>query len=51
MKIYLASTMTETHQGRVLTKKNAFQRLLSYWHSKGKEKQLKTYIKTGKQTQ
>jgi hypothetical protein len=34
-----------------LDQKNAFQRLLSYWHSKGKEKQLRTYIKTGKQTE
>lgn len=48
MKIYLASTLTEAHQGRVLTKKNAFRRLLSYWFTKEKKHELVDYTKTGK---
>ena len=49
MKIYLATWMLEISQGETLIKKNYFQRLLSYFHTKDKtNSEVKTYIKTGR---
>jgi len=45
MKIYLATTLTEAHQGRVLTKVKADHRLLSYYLAK--RFNISTYVKTG----
>ncbi len=49
MKIYLATWLLEKSQGISLTKVGAFTRLISYYHTKEKEKELHQYIKTGKQ--
>lgn len=49
MKIYLATWLLEKSQGDSLTKIEANKRLISFYHSKGKEKEgFKRYAKTGK---
>jgi hypothetical protein len=47
MKIYLATWLYEPAQGRALTVAKKKSRLLSYFHTRNCEKQLKTYVKTG----
>ena len=47
LKIYLATWLLEKNQGIALTNVNADTRLISYWHTKEKEKELITYIQTG----
>jgi len=49
MKIYLATWLLEKAQGTVLTKKDKKSRLLSYFHTKEKEKEVKRYVLTGEQ--
>lgn len=48
MKIYLATWLLEVAQGVALTKCFAKNRLISYWHTKEKQKELPRYIKTGR---
>ncbi len=48
MKIYLATWLFEPSQGYALTKTKNKERLISYYHSKEKEGEVKKYIKTGR---
>lgn len=48
MKIYLATWLLEPAQGRALTKANNRCRLLSYYHTKEKSKEVPGYVKTGR---
>jgi hypothetical protein len=47
MKVYLATWLLEKSQGETLTRKRAQKRLISFWHTRDKKEELKTYIKTG----
>ena len=49
MLIYLRTWLFETSQGVSLTKAKYKHRLLSFFHTKDKSKQLKNYVKTGMQ--
>jgi len=49
MKIYLATWLLEPAQGEALFKKGSKNRLISYFHTKEKEKELKGYILKGQQ--
>lgn len=48
MKIFLATWIIEKSQGVSLTKKGAKKRLISYFHTKDKEKEFIPYVITGK---
>lgn len=48
MKIYLATWLLEPTQGKALTKVNAWKKLLSFFHTEGKKKELKRYSLTGR---
>jgi hypothetical protein len=49
MKIYLATWLLEKGQGKVLTKKNYMNRLLSYYHTQQKPgRDFIRYIKHGR---
>ena len=48
MKIYLATWLLEVSQGKSLTKVGCKKRLMSYFHTKDKEKLFIPYIEKGK---
>jgi ribosomal protein S15P/S13E len=48
MKIYMATWMLETEQGRLLSKIGKRERLLSYYHIIQKISEFQRYIKTGR---
>ena len=48
MKIFLATWLLERSQGITLTKLKARKRLISYYHTLEKKKELPKYIRTGK---
>lgn len=48
MKVYLATWLFEKSQGKALTKRKAFYRLLSYFHTREKKEDFIPYVKTGK---
>ena len=47
MKVYLATWLFEISQGESLTATKAKRRLLSYFHTKEKQKEFPHYVKTG----
>ena len=48
MKIYLATWLFESEQGRVLTKIGKRERLLSFYHTTQKQEGFKRYITHGR---
>ena len=48
MKIYLASWLYEPSQGEALTESKYWNRLLSYFHTRDRESELRSYVRTGK---
>lgn len=49
LKIYAATWLEEPAQGDSLTKTNKKDRLLSYFHVRKRERELKRYVLTGRQ--
>lgn len=47
MKIHLATWLLEASQGLSLTRTGAKRRLISYFHTKDKQKELPVYCRTG----
>lgn len=47
MRIFLATWLLEPQQGRVLTKKKAKERLVSYFHTREKADQFRKYVRKG----
>ena len=47
MRIFFATWLFESNQGKSLNSKDVKNRLLSYYHTKEKKKQFISYVKKG----
>jgi hypothetical protein len=48
MRIYLATWLSESNQGKSLTKMGKKERLVSYYHTLPKKSELPEYVRTGR---